>query len=54
MEDLFGSDDDSADVNESVQEATVSKKVTVECPRYPRIQNDGKVRSSDWAYWIDL
>ena len=46
MEDLFGSDDDSTDVKESSKEASAQKKVTVECPRYPRIQSDGKVRSS--------
>jgi hypothetical protein len=45
MDDLFGSDSESTgDMTESTRREG-PKKVTVECPRYPRIQSDGKVRN---------
>lgn len=44
MEELFGSDDDSGEDQPQKSTERSSQKQILECPRYPIIQSDGKVR----------
>lgn len=44
--DLFGEDSSNDGDAPSSSKAGVGKKQSVDCPRYPKIQSDGKVREA--------